>query len=348
MEAGFGSTPFGNARGRAARRYMLGNDRLKAAVTDYGGVLVSLEAPDRDGQLAHVVLGFDDVAGYVDNRGSFGALLGRTANRIANGRFTIDGAPYELSKNEGANTLHGGVAGFGKRFWSVKEASAVHLTLALTTADGDQGFPGEVAVEATWRLDGGELSLLFTAETTKPTPLSLSAHPYFNLDGPAARDCLDHEVQIFADAYLPTDKQQIPTGEIRPVAGTPFDLRRPQPIGAGIRESDAQLRYGRGYDHYFVLPEPRETTPRLAARIRSMASGRVLEILTTQPGVQFYTGNNLDGSAPGRGGLYRQSAGFAFEPQGFPNAPNQPNFPSTILRPGETYRQETVYRLMCG
>jgi aldose 1-epimerase len=344
MEAGVGGAPFGFAQGREARLYTLESDRLRACITDYAGVLVSLEAPDRDGRRDHVVLGFDDVAGYVDNRGSFGALLGRTANRIAGARFAIGGEAYQLSKNEGENTLHGGAVGFGKRFWSVEDASPDHLTLALTSADGDQGFPGEVSVEASWRLDGAELSLGFVARTTEPTPISLSAHPYFNLDGLTAGDCLDHEVEIFADLYLPTDRQQIPTGEMQSAAGTPFDLRRRQPIGKRIREPHEQLRYGRGYDHYFVMAEHRGETPQLAARVLSPASGRVLEILTTQPGLQFYTGNNLDGSAPGRGGLYRQSAGFAFEPQGFPNAPNQPNFPSTIVRPGEIYRQSIIYR----
>jgi aldose 1-epimerase len=344
MGPAVGGAAFGHAQGRDARLYALESDRLRACITDYAGALVSLEAPDRDGKRDHVVLGFDDVGGYVDNRGSFGVLLGRAANRIAGGRFLIGGNAYALSRNEGENTLHGGAVGFGKCFWSVKEASPHHLTLVLTSADGDQGFPGEVSVEATWRLNGSDLSLTFTAETTKPTPMSLSAHPYFNLDGLAAGDCLDHEVAIFADAYLPTDQKQIPTGEIQSVRGTPFDLRSGQPMGAHIREPHEQLRYGRGYDHYLVLPEHREATPRLAARVRSAASGRVLEILTTQPGLQFYTGNNLDGSAPGRGGLYRQSAGFAFEPQGFPNAPNQPNFPSTILQPGEVYRQSVIYR----
>jgi aldose 1-epimerase len=337
--------PFGRVQGRTARLFTLESDVLRARVTDYAGVLVSLEASDRAGARDHVVLGFDDVAGYVDNRGSFGALLGRNANRIADGRMVIEGQAYELSKNESGSTLHGGAEGFGKRLWSVTQADAQHLTLALVSPDGDQGFPGEVTVEATWRLDGGDLSLTFVAGTTKPTPLSLSAHPYFNLDGPLARDCLDHEAEIFADAYLPTDPRQIPTGELRAAAGTPFDFRRSTPIGVRIRDPDAQLRYGRGYDHYFILPAGEGGALRPAARVRSAQSGRVLEILTTQPGVQFYTGNNLDGSAPGRGGLYRQSAGFAFEPQGFPNAPNQPNFPSTILRPGESYRQEIVYRL---
>ena len=339
------SIPFGQALGRTAHLFTLENEVLRARITDYGGALVSLEAPDRGGAREHIVLGFDDVAGYLDNRGSFGALLGRTANRIADGRMVIDGQAYDLSKNENGSTLHGGVEGFGKRFWSVDEYYGQRLRLALVSPDGDQGFPGKVAAEATWRLDGADLCLDFTAGTTKPTPLSLSAHPYFNLDGLSARDCLDHEVEIFAPSYLPTDQRQIPTGEIASVADTPFDFRGRRQIGERIREPDAQLRYGRGYDHYFVLPPDASGVLRLAARVYSARRGRTLKILTTQPGVQFYTGNNLDGSAPGRGGLYRQSAGFAFEPQGFPNAPNQPNFPSTILRPGETYRQQIVYRL---
>ncbi len=339
------SISFGQAQGRTARLFTLESNVLRARITDYAGALVSLEMADPGGAREHVVLGFDEVAGYLDNRGSFGALLGRNANRIADGRMVIDGHAYELSKNENGSTLHGGAEGFGKRFWSVTEHDGQHLTLALVSPDGDQGFPGEVAAEATWRLDGADLSLDFKASTTKPTPLSLSAHPYFNLDGPPARDCLDHEVEIFADSYLPTDRRQIPTGEIAAVAGTPFDFRDRRHIGERIREPAAQLRYGRGYDHYFVLSPGQPGALRLAARVCSPRSGRRLEILTTQPGLQFYAGNNLDGSAPGRGGLYRQSAGFAFEPQGFPNAPNQPNFPSTILRPGEAYRQQIVYRL---
>jgi aldose 1-epimerase len=339
------SNSFGRTQGRTARLFTLESDLLRVCITDYGGILVSLEAFDRSGTRDHLVLGFDDVSGYVDNRGSFGALLGRNANRIAEGRINIDGHVYELSKNENGATLHGGADGFGKRFWSVTEFDARRLTLRLVSGDGDQGFPGEITAEATWSLDGADLLLTFAARTSKPTPLSLSAHPYFNLDGPLARDCLDHQVEIFAESYLPTDRRQIPTGEVTAVADTPFDFRRARSIGERIREWDEQLRCGRGYDHYFVLSQVDPGSLRPAARVRSARSGRLLEILTTQPGLQFYTGNNLDGSAPGRGGLYRQSAGFAFEPQGFPNAPNQLNFPSTILRPGEIYRQTIVYRL---
>ncbi|HWG05977.1 MAG TPA: aldose epimerase family protein [Beijerinckiaceae bacterium] len=327
-----------------AQLFTLRSDEVTARITDFGGNLVSVETPDRRGRHDHVLLGFEDVAGYVDNHGSFGALLGRNANRIAGGHIVVDGQSYTLAKNEPNSTLHGGPLGFGKLFWSVIDADTNRLRLTLDSEDGDQGFPGEVHAAATYELTGDTLRLLFEASTTRPTPLTLSAHPYFNLDGPEARDCLDHEVQIFAAHFLPTDAAQIPTGELYPVAGTPFDFLQPRRIGERIRTDHSQLRIGHGYDHYFVLPDDTFGTLRLAARVEAAHSGRVLEILTTQRGLQFYSGNNLNGSANGRGGLYRQSAGFAFEPQGFPDAPNQPNFPSTILRPGETYREEIAYR----
>jgi aldose 1-epimerase len=323
----------------------LENEYLRVSISDYAGTLVALETRDRHGKREHVVLGFDDIESYVAAGGSFGALLGRTANRIGGGHVTIDGRSYQLSRNENGNTLHGGKRGFDRRFWDVAQYGEAGLHLTITSVDGDQGFPGDVSVTAIYRLEGTSLSLTFEAETGAPTPLSLSSHPYFNLDGSAARDCLDHEIEIPADAFLPTDQKQLPTGEIRSVTGTPFDFRAPRRIGARIRELDPQLRFGRGYDHYFVLPDPAEGARlRTAARARSAFSGRILEIATTQRGVQFYTGNNIDGSLPGRNGLYRQSAGFAVEPQGFPDAVHHPNFPSTILHPGQHYREETVYR----
>lgn len=285
---------FGRAKGQAAQLFTLDNGSLKACIMDYAGALVSLEAPDRNGRAEDVVLGFDDVAGYVDNRGSFGALLGRTSNRIAGGRFTVDGNIYELSKNEGENTLHGGAEGFDKQFWWAEEATPQHVKLSLTSRDGDQGFPGEVSVEATWRLDGSSLLLEFTAKTTKPTPLSLSAHPYFNLDGPSARDCLDHEVEIFAEAFLPTDQQQIPTGEIGSVAGTPFDFRTMQPISARIREPEEQLRFAKGYDHCFVRPDQRDglsLTNRTIVWMVALSS--LLAILETEPTVEVLSTHSL-------------------------------------------------------
>jgi aldose 1-epimerase len=345
--ASFGQT----SSGTRASLYRLRNRHMRAAVTDYGGRLVSLETPDRDGRWGHVVLGFDSAQEYERcAEASFGGLLGRTANRIGGGRFTLEGATYELSRNEGANTLHGGNAGFDKIFWQVAEAGEDCLALHLTSPDGDQGYPGELSLTATYRLVDEVLWLDFTAVTTRPTPVSLSAHPYFNLDmtGTGERDVLDHQIEIAAELFLPTDAQQIPTGEIRHVHGTPFDFRNPTAAGERIRQPDPQLLIGRGYDHYFVLPDNAAGTRQLAARVFAAKTGRVLEIITTQPGLQFYTGNNLNGSIAGRGGIYRQSAGLAFEPQGFPDAVNHPAFPATILGPNETYRQTIGYRFVTG
>ncbi|MBV9862374.1 MAG: galactose mutarotase [Alphaproteobacteria bacterium] len=338
--------PFGRMPdGTEAHLYALQNDQLSVRITDYGGRLVSVEAPDRDGRRDHVVLGFASAPEYATIGGSFGALLGRTANRIAGGRFTLDGQTYQLVRNEGENTLHGGRLGFNRVFWQVAEAAHDRLTLAYLSPDGDQGFPGELAVRATYRLEGDSLSLSFAAETTKPTPLNLSTHPYFNLAGAAAVHALDHEVTIAADRFLPTDQHQIPTGEIRPVEGTPFDFRRPVAVGARIRQPDPQLMIAKGYDHFYVRDAGAAGAgPDLIARASHAGSGRVLEVFSDHPGAQFYTGNNLNGSAAGRGGAYRQSAGIAFEPQSFPDAPNQPGFPNTILRPGTVYRREIRFR----
>jgi aldose 1-epimerase len=338
------TAPFGRVGNQEARLFTLDNNEITVRITDYGGRLVSIEAPDRSGRRADVLLGFSDAGVYAQTPGSFGALLGRNANRIAGASIVIDGHPYHLSENEDGSTLHGGAVGFAKRFWSVAVSDKQALTLTLRSADGDQGFPGDVEVIATYRLVGQELRLGFDARTSRPTPLSLSAHPYFNLEGSGTPDCLDHRVEIFALAYLPTDKRQIPIGERRSVAETPFDFTRPHGIGERIRTPDQQLQYGRGYDHYFILSDTGRGGVQLAARAHAVGSGRILEIRTTQRGLQFYTGNNLDGSVCGREGLYRQSAGFAFEPQGFPNAANQPDFPSTILRPGELYHEEIIYR----
>ncbi len=340
--APFGETPDEH---RAAL-YTLQNQNMRVRITDYGGRIVSVEAPDRTGRHDHVLLGFDGVAEYVDAKGAFGAVLGRTANRIAGGRFTLNGRSYDLSKNEGDTTLHGGKAGFDKAVWGLDRCDATTLVLKLVSPDGDQGFPGELTAYATYHLRDHAFCLALEAQTTKATPVSLSAHPYFNLAGLSSGNVLDHEFTIAADAFLPTDAKQIPTGEIRPVDGTAFDFRKPMTAAARIRHAEPQLVYGKGYDHYFVLGKAANGTPRFAARARHPRSGRVLEIYTTQPGTQFYTGNNLNGSVIGRGGAYRQSDGFAFEPQGFPNAPNQPAFPTTILPPGAIYREAIEYHLL--
>jgi aldose 1-epimerase len=340
----FGATP----DGRAARLYTLENGVLRVGISDFGGRMVRIEAPDRNGQRADVLLGFDDVRTYATAGGAFGALLGRHANRIAGARLAIDGQEFRLSKNEGDNTLHGGAVGFDKVFWTVAAVEAgptPRLVLTHVSADGDQGFPGEVSVTATYRLAEDSLWLEFAAETSKPTVISLSAHPYFNLAGAASGDVLGHEVTLAADAFLPTGRSQIPTGQIRPVEGTVFDFRKPCVLGSRIRQADEQLFYGLGYDQCFVLNAGASDGPRLAARVRDPLSGRVLEVHTDQPSLQLYTGNKLNGAIAGHGGvIYRQSAGFALEAQGFPDAPHHANFPSTILRPGEGYRRVIRYR----
>ncbi|HEX3995525.1 MAG TPA: aldose epimerase family protein [Acetobacteraceae bacterium] len=338
------SEPFGQLPdGRPATLFTLENSHLRVRITDFGGRMVSIEAPDRNGIRDHVLLGFDDVAAYSDHGGSFGCLLGRYANRIAGAAFTLDGQTFPLSKNSGDLTLHGGAVGFNRLFWTVASAKTdpvPTLILNLVSPDGDQGFPGEVTAQATYRLDADSLSLALEARTTRPTVINLSAHPYFNLGGPACGDVLGHEATIAADAFLPTDAEQLPSGEIRPVAGTPFDFRTPTLLGARIRQPDPQLYHGLGYDHCFVL---RTHDP--AMRVHDPATGRVLEIHTDQPGLQVYTGNKLTGTFAGHGGVvYRQSAGLALEPQDFPDAPHHPNFPSTTLRPGEVYHRTIRYR----
>ena len=340
------SEPFGQLPdGRAATVFTLENDRLRVRITDFGGRMVSIEAPDRQGNRDHVLLGFHDVAAYSDYGGSFGCLLGRYANRIAGASFTIDGTTYRLAKNDGDATLHGGKVGFNRVFWNVVNAVAEpvpRLVLNHVSPDGDEGFPGEVTVQATYELEVDSLSLRFEARTTKPTFINLSAHPYFNLGGTACPDVLGHEVSIAAETFLPTDREQIPSGEIRPVAGTPFDFRHPGPLGARIRQPDPQLFHGLGYDHCFVLGTAGLVC---AVRVLEPVSGRVLEIHSDQPGLQVYTGNKLSGAFAGHGGIiYRQSAGLALESQDLPDAPHHPNFPSTILRPGEVFRRLIRYR----
>lgn len=339
--------PFGQLPdGTPASVLTLENDTLRVRVTDYGGRMVSIEAPDRSGRREHVLLGFDDVLAFATAGGSFGALLGRSANRIAGGQVEIDGTTWQLARNDAGNTLHGGPVGFNKVVWQLTEADE-RLVLTYVSADGDQGFPGELTARATYWLEGEALCLDLEAQTTRPTIANLSAHPYFNLAGVGSGDVLGHVLAIEADAFLPTDAQQIPTGEIRPAAGTPFDFRRPTPIGARIRMADEQLLYGTGYDHCWTLSPatPSDGLLRLAARVHEPSTGRILELHTDQPGLQFYSGNKLDGSVVGRNNVaYRQSDGFALEAQGYPDAPHHPHFPSTMLRPGETYRRSIRYR----
>jgi len=329
--------------GRQTLLYTIENDTLRVRISDFGARIVSMEARRHDGGFDHLALGFESAADYARSGASFGALLGRCANRIAGGRFTLDGQTYELSRNERDNTLHGGAEGFSRRVWSTLSTDAASLVLRLVSPDGDQGFPGELVSRVRFAVEGETLSLDMEATTSKPTPVNLSAHPYFNLGGENAIDALDHELTVFADHYLPVDAAQIPTGEVKGVGG-PFDFRTPAVLASRIRSPDPQLLIGKGYDHCFVLDERDLGALRPAVRLRHPGNGRVLDVATTCPAVQVYSGNNLNGAAAGRGGAYRQSAGLAFEPEGFPDAPNQPRFPSVILRPGEVWRRQIRYR----
>jgi aldose 1-epimerase len=330
--------------------FTLQNQDIRVCITRYGARMVSIETPDRAGALGHILLGFDDVAAYEHSGGSFGAVLGRYANRIANARFVLDGKNFQLKPNDGGNILHGGAGGFGNRFWELErctQGDAPQLALALSSADGDQGFPGTIEARAVYRLEGASLYLDLSATADAPTVINLSSHPYFNLAGVDRYDILDHHITVNADSFLPTDAAQIPTGEMRPVAGTGFDFRQPKCIGQDIRNADPQLLIARGYDHCFVLNKSLHAEPQFAARAFDPQSGRVLELHTTQPGLQFYSGNSLNGSIAGRGGVsYRQSSGFAFEAQNFPDAPNQPNFPTSVLRPGGRYEQTIIYKFL--
>ena len=327
--------------------FTLRNRHARATIIEYGARLAAIETPDRHGRFGHVLLGFDDPALFRSAGGSFGAVLGRYANRIADARFTLDGVDWQLAPNDRGNILHGGEGGFGNQPWEVQsfsEGDAPEIRLGRVSRDGEEGFPGRLTVNAVYRLAGNALTLTLLARTDAPTVVNLSSHPYFNLGDMAEEDVLDHEITIAASHYLPTDARQIPTGERAPVTGSLFDFREPVRLGAGIRSADYQLLLARGYDHCFVLDKAPGNGPQFAARARSPRSGRILEIYTTQPGLQLYSGNNLTGGIAGRGGIaFRQSSGFAMEAQNFPNAPNQPNFPNAVLRPGEEYRQSIIY-----
>ncbi len=344
--APFGVMPDGAVVERVTLR---GADGFEAGIISHGAALLALTAPDRAGQSEDVVLGHDDLAGYLAARRFFGATIGRYANRIAGARFMLDGREVRLDANNGANMLHGGNNGFDRQLWRIAELAErpdPTLVLAYTSADGEGGFPGRLDVRVIYRISGPtELTIAFEATTDRSTIVNLTNHSFFNLDGAlSGTDILGHSLRIAADRYLAVDDGAIPLpGPPRPVEGTPFDFRAPQIVGARIRENDEQVRRGRGYDHNFCLAS--DGGVRLAARLESSRSGRVLELLTNQPGLQFYSGNFLDGSAAGKGGqLYRQSAALCLEPQTWPDTPNRPDFPSARLDPGQTYRHETVYR----
>lgn len=325
---------------------------VAARIVTYGATLQSLIAPDRDGRPAEVTLGYDDVADYEAKPSYFGVTVGRYANRIAGGRFTLDGRGYQLPQNNGANSLHGGLRGFDKRNWRIVTVSggpAARVVLALTSADGDQGYPGKLDVTVTYALDEqGNLEIRFEARADKPTIVNMTNHALFNLAGDGAPEgTARHVLTIPARSFTPVDARLIPTGELRPVEGGVFDFRTPRLIAAGLRDGrDPQIVIGRGYDHNFALDKGQTTAPELAARLEDPVSGRVLEVLTTEPGIQFYSGNFLDGTLTGRSGrVYRMGDGIALEPQKFPDAPNQPKFASARVDPGKPYRHVMIYRL---
>ena len=323
-------TYFGTTAGAEVYLYTLTNDLgYKVSITTYGGAITSLWAPDRDGNFGDIVLGFETLDEYVSNPRYFGPLIGRHANRIAQGRFTLNGVEYQLPRNNNANHLHGGFKGFDKRVWNATEGDDV-LHLSYFSHDGEEGYPGNVEAFVDYRLSGNELSLEYRATTDRDTIVNLTNHSYFNLKGEGT--ILQHELMLNADGFTPVSEDLIPTGEIKSVAGTSMDFREGRAIATG------------GYDHNFVLNDW-DGSLRSAVRLYEPSSGRVLEILTNQPGMQFYSGNFLDGSFSGKNGVaYVKYAGLCLEPQHFPDAPNHPNFPSTVLRPGEEYRHSTVLR----
>ena len=328
--------------------YTLTNSRgSRVSITNYGGIVTSLWVPDRDGDLGDIVLGYDTLGQYLEGSPYFGAIVGRYGNRIANGRFTLDGVEYSLAVNNGPNHLHGGIKGFDKVVWNAEpyvEPDEVGLRLDYTSPDGEEGYPGNLAVTVVYALTNrDELRVEYVAETDRATVVNLTHHGYFNLAGHASGDILRHELIIAADRFTPVDEGLIPIGELRDVAGTPMDFRAPFAIGERIDADDEQIRVGGGYDHNWVLNGDAGTL-RFAARVSEPTTGRVLEVYTTEPGVQFYAGNFLDGSNVGKGGVpYARRSGFCLETQHYPDSPNRSEFPSTVLRPGERYESTTVY-----
>ena len=344
----FGTTPDGVAVEAVT---LTTSNGISARVITYGATLQALLLPDRMGRASDVVLGYDDLAGYIAKPQFFGSTVGRYANRIARATFALDGKAYSLAANDGPNALHGGKKGFDKTVWTIAEVKGgpvASVTLTYVSADGEEGYPGTLKVSVTYALaDDRTLTTRYEATTDKPTVVNLTNHSLFNLSGVGSgRSILDQRLMVNADEYTPVDGTLIPTGERRAVAGTPFDFRNAAVIGARIRDaSDTQIAIGRGYDHNFVLRGGVTETPKLAARIEDPISGRVVELFTTEPGVQVYSGNFLDGTTIGKSrAAYRQGDGLALEPQKFPDSPNQPAFPSARLDPGKTYRQTSYYR----
>jgi len=345
--------PFGTtAEGREVERFTLASTSgITITVLSFGGAIQSIMAPDRRGMLADVTLGYDTLAEYERDKSYLGALVGRCANRIRAGRFSLDGRDYTLARNAGGNHLHGGKRGFNKAVWNVEpfeERGDVGLVLEHVSPDGDEGYPGTLRVRVSYRLTANaELQIDFHATTDAATPVNLTQHAYFNLAGTGSGDILGHELELSASRFTPVDETLIPTGELRSVRGTPFDFSTSEAIGARIESDDEQLRLAGGYDHNFVVDRNGTGELALAARLTEPVSGRGIDIHTTEPGMQFYTGNFLDGTVAGKGGIpHRYRSGLALETQHFPNSPNEPSFPSTILRPGAEHRSRTVYHFV--
>jgi aldose 1-epimerase len=350
--AGFGQT----AEGQPVEAITLANTHgMRARIINYGAILQALEVPDRAGKSADVVFGYADMTGYLAAPNYFGATVGRYANRIKAGRFTLDGKSYTLATNDKTNALHGGLKGFDKRLWKivkVVEGATPSVTLSYTSADGEEGYPGTLTVTATYALDEQDrLTVTYEAKTDKPTVVNITNHSFFNLAGEASgRTIEDHVLTIPAETTTPVDKTLIPTGEFRPVEGTALDFRTPVAIGRRLRDGRSdQIRFGQGYDENYVVTRAVTPTPHLVARVEDPSSGRVMEVSSNQPGVQFYSGNFLDGTAVGKSGLaYRQTDALALEPQLFPDTPNQPALGTARLDPGKTYRNIIVYRFSTG
>ncbi|MFT4685378.1 MAG: aldose 1-epimerase [Neolewinella sp.] len=340
----FGQTPDG-----PVTKYTLQNEHgMQVSILDRGGIITNIIVPDRDGELADVVLGFDNIDGYLGKYPYFGALIGRYGNRIANGRFSIDGKDYTLATNNGPNSLHGGLKGFDRKRWKatlLKEESRVGVSLSGVSPDGEEGYPGNLSISVTyWLNNGNELLMEYEAKTDEATVVNLTNHSYFNLKGAGNGDILDHVLTLHAGAFTPVDSTLIPNGTKEPVEGTAFDFRQPTAIGVRIDSDSDQMTYGGGYDHNFVLDRTGAELAEIAA-VYEPTTGRTLEVETSEPGVQFYSGNFLDGSKIGKGNIpYEFRTGFCLETQHFPDSPNQPNFPSTLLQPGETYGSSTIYR----
>jgi aldose 1-epimerase len=353
-QAGVTKESFGKtADGENVDLYTLRNTKgVEAKVTNLGGIVVSLKVPDKNGKFDDVVLGFNDLDSYLKPGPYFGALIGRYGNRIAKGRFTLNGVEYKLAVNNGENHLHGGIKGFDKVIWTGSESKTrlgPAVTLTYLSKDGEEGYPGNLNVTVVYTLtNNNELKIDYSATTDKDTVTNLTHHSYFNLAGEGNGDILNHRVMINGTRFLPTDAGSIPTGELRPVSGTPFDFLKLTAIGARINQDEEQLKLGNGYDHTWII-NGRPGTLRLAAQAYEPTSGRRMQVWTTEPGMQFYTGNFLDGSLTGKSGkIYQRRYGFCFETQHYPDSPNHPAFPTTTLKKGATFRSTTIYRFSRG